>query len=211
MRTPYGRSFVDPLKVTNNLRAQRIPVGSEYRGEVDETQWLNDDEQRLWRAWLRVHARLVARLDAELQTDHGLSSADYEVLVNLSEAPERSLRMAELAERLRLSPSGLTRRLDGLVRDGLVERRKCPSDGRGSLAVLTDAGFARLVGAAPTHVAGVRRYFVDPLSAAEQRELMGSLNAIEALLAPSQGPAWPSCPGEPVVSGPPAGRPDLDR
>jgi DNA-binding MarR family transcriptional regulator len=177
---------------------------------VDETRWLNADEQRLWRAWLRVHTRLVVRLDAELQAGHGLSSADYEVLVNLSEAPERSLRMADLAERLRLSPSGLTRRLDGLVRDGMVERRKCPSDGRGSLALLTDAGMARLVGAAPTHVAGVRRYFLDPLSAAQQRELSGSLDAIEALLAPSQGPAWPSFPGESAVSSP-AGRPDLGR
>jgi hypothetical protein len=86
-----------------------------------------------------------------------------------------------------------------------VERRKCLSDGRGSLAMLTDAGMARLVGAAPTHVAGVRRYFLDPLSAPQRRELMGSLDAIEALLAPSQGPAWPTdppCPGESVISAP---------
>jgi DNA-binding MarR family transcriptional regulator len=161
---------------------------------VDETRWLDDDEQRLWRAWLRVHTRLVVRLDAELQAAHGLTFSDYEVLVNLSEAPERSVRMAELAERLRLSPSGLTRRLDGLVHEGMVVRRKCPSDGRGSLATLTEAGMARLQEAAPTHVAGVRRYFVDPLNGAQRQELLGALEVIEGELAGDDGLSCPPCP-----------------
>jgi DNA-binding MarR family transcriptional regulator len=173
---------------------------------VDETRWLEAGEQRLWRAWLRAHTRLVVRLDAELQAAHGLTFSDYEVLVNLSEAPDRSVRMAELAERLRLSPSGLTRRLDGLVREGMVVRRKCPSDRRGSLATLTEAGLARLEEAAPTHVAGVRRYFVDPLSAAEQEELMGSLEVIERELAKDEGLSCPPCPDEPIVTGPPSPR-----
>ncbi len=95
-----------------------FPEWTSYPEAVDQTRWLDADEQHLWRAWIRAHTRMVARLDAELQAAHGLSFADYEVLVNLSEAPERSLRMAELAERLRLSPSGLTRRLDGLVGEG---------------------------------------------------------------------------------------------
>jgi DNA-binding MarR family transcriptional regulator len=132
------------------------------------------------------------------------------VLVNLSEAPERSLRMAELAERLRLSPSGLTRRLDGLVRDGMVERRKCPSDGRGSLARLTDDGMAWLEAAAPTHVAGVRRYFVDPLDGAQRQALAESLAVIEAALAPRLGEpqeVCPPCPDDAVVSARRAGRP----
>jgi DNA-binding MarR family transcriptional regulator len=172
---------------------------SEYREKVDETRWLEAGEQRLWRAWLGVHTRLVARLDADLQAAHRLSFSDYEVLVNLSEAPERSVRMADLAERLRLSPSGLTRRLDGLVREAMVQRRKCPSDGRGSLAVLTEAGLARLEEAAPTHVAGVRRYFIDTLGAREKQELTGSLEVIEGELARGEGPSGPPCPASPVV------------
>ncbi|HEY2303319.1 MAG TPA: MarR family transcriptional regulator [Acidimicrobiales bacterium] len=180
---------------------------------MDQTRWLDADEQHLWRAWIRAHTRMVARLDAELQAAHGLSFADYEVLVNLSEAPERSLRMAELAERLRLSPSGLTRRLDGLVGEGLVERRKCPSDGRGSLARLTDAGFTCLEAAAPTHVAGVRRYFVDPLDPAQQVHLAESLQAIEASLAqpPDNLAECPPCPDEAALSSPRAAHPRSGR
>ena len=87
---------------------------------------------------------MLAALDGELQAEHGLSLGEYEVLVHLSEAPEHSLRMTDLAGRLRLSPSGITRRIDGLVRAGLVERRQCPSDRRGSNAVLTDEGLRRL-------------------------------------------------------------------
>ena len=181
---------------------------------MDQTRWLDADEQHLWRAWIRAHTRMVARLDAELQAAHGLSFADYEVLVNLSEAPERSLRMAELAERLRLSPSGLTRRLDGLVGEGLVERRKCPSDGRGSLARLTDAGFACLEAAAPTHVAGVRRYFVDPLDPAQQVHLAESLQAIEDRLAQppdNLAAACPPCPDPAALSSPRAAHPRSGR
>ena len=126
--------------------------------EVSDGRWLDPEEQRVWRAFLRVQSRLNAQLDAELVAGNGLNLGDYEVLVHLSEAPGRSLRMAELASRLLLSPSGLTRRIDGLVRDGLVARQACPSDGRGSFAVLTDAGFERLSVAAVTHVEGVRRY-----------------------------------------------------
>jgi DNA-binding MarR family transcriptional regulator len=178
---------------------------------VDETRWLDADEQQLWRAWIRAHGRLVTRLDAELQAAHGLSFADYEVLVNLSEEPERSMRMAELAERLRLSPSGLTRRLDGLVRDGMVERRKCPSDGRGSLARLTDDGMARLEAAAPTHVAGVRRYFVDPLNRAQRLALAESLDVIEGKLAALQGLEGQDCPPDGrLVSSRRAGHPRQD-
>jgi DNA-binding MarR family transcriptional regulator len=176
---------------------------------VDQTRWLDAGEQQLWRAWIRAHTRLVTRLDYELQAAHGVSVADYEVLVNLSEAPERSLRMAELADRLRLSPSGLTRRLDGLVRDGMVERRKCPSDGRGSLARLTDQGLGCLEAAAPTHVAGVRRYFVDPLSKAQQAELAESLGVIEAELG-RPAPDGSPCPEEPF-SVPTAAAPPPDQ
>src|SRR5215210_6997234 len=107
---------------------------------------------------------LLATLDNELQSEHGLSLGDYEVLVFLSESPDRSLRMSDLAGRLHLSPSGITRRIDGLVRAGFVERRQCPTDRRGSNAVLTDDGLQALQRAAPTHVRGVRQHFVERLT-----------------------------------------------
>ena len=101
--------------------------------------WLTDPEMRAWRGLVQATTGLLAILDNELQAAHGLSLGDYEVLVHLSEAPDRSLRMSELAGRLHLSPSGITRRIDGLVRSGLVERRQCPSDRRGSNAFITAA------------------------------------------------------------------------
>lgn len=141
-------------------------------------QWLDADQQEAWRTLLSVHGRLLARLDAELQASDAISLPDYEVLVHLSEAPGQQLRMAELADRLLLSPSGLTRRLDGMVREGLVERRACPSDRRGSLAVLTRTGLTKLEDAAPTHVEGVRRYLIDRL---ERDELLDLAAAFESI------------------------------
>jgi DNA-binding MarR family transcriptional regulator len=153
---------------------------------VGAVAWLGDDEQLAWRTLINVHGHLMARLDAELQAAHHLGLADYEVLVHLSEAPERSLRMSELAERLLLSPSGLTRRLDGLVREGLVERQAYLSDRRGSLAVLTPAGLARLEEAAPTHVAGVRTYVVGSLGRDRLLQLAEILGQIEGALQDDQ-------------------------
>src|SRR5271165_2426942 len=126
--------------------------------------WLDELEMHAWRSLLRAHARLMGQLDAELQASQGISVADYGVLVQLSEEEGGCLRMSELAHRLLLSPSGLTRRLEGLVRAGLVERRQCPTDRRGSFAELTPAGLARLEAVAPDHVEQVRRHFVDRLS-----------------------------------------------
>jgi DNA-binding MarR family transcriptional regulator len=134
---------------------------------VDPVLWLTDEEQQVWRRLLVVECRLRERLDQELRTSHGLSLNDYEVLVHLSEAAGGSLRMSDLADRLLISRSGLTRRVDGLVRDGWVIRRACPKDGRGSLAELTPAGLELLRAAAPTHVAGVRRYLIDALDSLE--------------------------------------------
>jgi DNA-binding MarR family transcriptional regulator len=128
------------------------------------TQWLSSSEQDVWRRLLSVQCRLRERLDHDLRSECGLSLAEYDVLVQLSEAPGRALRMSELADRLLLSKSGLTRRVDGLVRGGLVIRRPCDDDGRGALAELTPAGWAHLERAAPVHVAGVRRYLFDPIS-----------------------------------------------
>jgi DNA-binding MarR family transcriptional regulator len=163
-------------------------------------QWLDADQQEAWRTFLSVHSRLLARLDAELQADHAISLPDYEVLVHLSEATGQQLRMAELADRLLLSPSGLTRRLDGLVRDGLVERRACPSDRRGSLAFLTQGGRETLEKAAPTHVEGVRRYVIDRLERDELLDLTAALEAIGEALDANERPG-PIGRARPVVGG----------
>ena len=137
--------------------------------------WLSEPEMRSWRALIEVTTGVLATLDTELRAEHGLSLGEYEVLVHLSEEPDHSLRMTDLAGRLRLSPSGITRRIDGLVRAGLVERRQCPSDRRGSNAVLTPEGLGRLDAAAPTHVRGVRVHFVDQLTERQLANLEAAL------------------------------------
>ena len=128
-------------------------------------------EFEAWVGFLRVHARLVRELDAELERSHGLTLAEYDVLVQLDNAPERRLRMADLADAVVLTRSGLTRLVDRLQRRGLVERARCPSDARGMNAQLTDAGAAMLREAAGAHREGVRRRFLDELHASELASL----------------------------------------
>ena len=142
-------------------------------------RWLTDPEMRAWRALIQTTTGLLATLDNELQAAHGLSLGDYEVLVHLADAPDRSLRMSDLAGRLHLSPSGMTRRIDGLARAGLVERRQCPTDRRGSNAVITDAGIQALRNAAPTHVRGVREHFVSRLTEQQLANLASALSSVE--------------------------------
>ncbi|HTD49478.1 MAG TPA: MarR family transcriptional regulator [Acidimicrobiia bacterium] len=148
------------------------------RGTKSAVNWLTEPEMRCWRALITVTTGLLGALDGELQSEHGLSLGEYEVLVHLSEEPDHSLRMTDLAGRLHLSPSGITRRIDGLERAGLVERRQCPSDRRGSNAVLTAQGLRRLAAAAPTHVRGVRAHFIDQLSDAEIANLASALSGV---------------------------------
>ena len=108
-----------------------------------------------WRTFLQAHAVLTRRLGASLEAEQGLGLGEYDVLLQLREAPEHALRMSELAERVLLSRSGLSRLVDRMARDGLVDRQRCPGDARGTLAVLTPAGRARLRRAATTHLPGV--------------------------------------------------------
>src|SRR5258708_4477614 len=145
----------------------------------DDVRWLTEPEMEAWRGLVRSTTGLLATLDNELQAEHGMTLGDYEVLAHLSEARDRAIRMRALALRLRLSPSGITRRIDGLVKNGLVERRKCPSDRRGSNAVLTPLGLKTLETAAPTHVRGVREHFIDRLSPSEITQLASALSAID--------------------------------
>ncbi len=121
-------------------------------------------ELAAWRGLLRAHAALVKLLDSELEAAHDLSLSSYEVLLNLE---HEQLRMCELAARVLLSPSGLTRLIDRLELGGLVERRSCEDDARGAYAVLTDAGGRKLAAARETHLAGVREHFLARFSDAD--------------------------------------------
>jgi len=128
--------------------------------EKTETPWLDEQQQQAWRNLLGGVTVLMDRLDRDLRTNHGLSMAEYEILVRLSEAPERSIRMAELADMISHSRSRVTHTITRLERDGIVVRGQCSDDGRGVSAVLTDHGFGVLEAAAHTHVQGVHDYLV---------------------------------------------------
>ncbi len=134
-------------------------------------QALGPGEMRAWRAFLEAHAVVTRRLEAELAAQADLPLAHYDVLVQLACAPSGRLRMHELAERVLLSRSGVTRLVDRLEVEGLVRRATCTSDARGAFAALTDAGLARLRGATPVHLDGVRRHFADLLRPAELDQL----------------------------------------
>ena len=139
---------------------------------------LDAAEMSAWHALIRAHSRVVRRLEAELEAEHGLSLPAYEVLAHLSEAPERRLRMTELATHAVLTPSGLTRLVDKLAREGLVERQRCGADARVVYAVLTPLGMARLVAAYPTHVRGVREHYLDWLSGAQKDAISDALGGL---------------------------------
>jgi DNA-binding MarR family transcriptional regulator len=138
-----------------------------------QAPWLNPSEMRAWRNFINSLGPLMEAFERDL-TPHGLTFGDYEVLVYLSEADDRRMRMCDLAEKLRLSPSGLTRRLDGLVRNQLVERHTSPDDRRVMHAHLTDVGSDKLVQTAPEHVVSVRRHLLDLLDS-DQIEHMGDI------------------------------------
>ncbi|MFG2184579.1 MarR family winged helix-turn-helix transcriptional regulator [Nocardia iowensis] len=129
-----------------------------------EPRWLTPAQQRAWRAYMDGHQRLMTELNRQLQRDSDLSVAEYRILVLLSEAPGRALRMSELADGVLSSRSRLTHQIRRLEAEGIVRRNTCLEDGRGVLAELTDEGMRRLEAAAPGHVEAVRRNFVDLLS-----------------------------------------------
>ena len=126
-------------------------------------QPLQPPEMAAWHALVRGFATVARSLEGELEAEHGLSLAGYDVLAHLSAAPGRRIRMTDLADCALLSRSGLTRLVDRLGRAGLVVRERCEADGRVVYAVLTDAGCRRLQQAYPTHLRGVRRHLVDLL------------------------------------------------
>lgn len=125
--------------------------------------WLTEDEQRSWRAWITATLLLQDRLGRDLIDEHGLSSADYEILVQLSEHPDRRIRMSDLAERTLSSRSRLSHQITRMENAGLVIREQCDNDRRGTFAVLTEHGWDAIVAAAPDHVTGVRTHLIDAL------------------------------------------------
>ncbi len=142
------------------------------------TSKLSEQELRAWQALLHAHYDVTRKLDAELREEHGLSLGDYDVLLRLVNAPERCLRMSELAARVMLPPSTLTRRLDRLVAEGLVARQSFEGDSRVLLACLTKAGRRALRRAAPTHLQGIREHYTGRLSKSQLREVASGLEAI---------------------------------
>ena len=147
-------------------------------------------ELAAWRGLLRVHALMIRELSAELERTHGMPLSSYEVLLVLSNADDDRMRMAELAESVLLSPSGITRLVDRLVADGLVEKARCVADRRGWYAVLTPAGRERLDDARVTHLAGVRARFHERVTPEEQAVLA---TVWERLLHGAEDDAAPAC------------------
>jgi len=132
---------------------------------MSETRWLDREEQRTWRTFMLAVHLLFEEFDRELQRGASMPTSHYEILVRLSEAPGRSLRMSELATQSQSSRSRLSHTVARLEAAGWVRREACPSDRRGAFAVLTEAGFAALDAAAPIHVEGVRAHLFDQLDA----------------------------------------------
>jgi DNA-binding MarR family transcriptional regulator len=131
-----------------------------------------------WRSYLQSHASIVRVLDAELVAEHGMTTRDYEVLLYLAQAPDRRLPMSALAESTMLTRSGITRLIDGLVDCALIERVSCPNDARVSYAQLTDAGYDKLRDAGRTHIASIRRLFLEHFNAEEIDQLASLLSRL---------------------------------
>lgn len=159
----------------------RRASGSESSGEGP--RWLDAEEERAWRSYAEASVALLDALDHELQVRHGLALRDYEVLVRLSEAEGRRMRMADLAALIQDSSSCLSHRIDRLVRGGLIVRAPDPLDRRGRLARLTPKGLRALERASVDHLADVGRLFVDLLSADELRRTSRMFGRIAEALA----------------------------
>ncbi|MEU7896563.1 MarR family transcriptional regulator [Nonomuraea sp. NPDC049152] len=143
---------------------------------------ISPEESTVWRMMQRAQVRITRRLESELLAAHDLALASYDVLLQLSEATEWRLRMNDLADRVLLSRSGLTRLIDRLQRDGLVQREACADDARGLFAVLTETGAVRLAEATPTYLRGIRAEFLDVLEPEELAQCTAMLTKI--LVAP---------------------------
>lgn len=152
-------------------------------------RWLNTEEKRAWNAFRSAHALLYQRMDQQLKRDADLSHLQYEILARLSGAPDRELRMTELACAVQNSKSGLTYQIGQLEQAGLVRRRTCCNDVRAVYACLTDEGMAVLERTAPGHVALVRELFIDVLTPDQLRALADGLDEVNRRMAATDPPA----------------------
>jgi DNA-binding MarR family transcriptional regulator len=170
--------------------ASPAPAGP---GPVPGTVAPDDPRLRAWVAFLRAHAAVTRRLEAELHAARRLSLADYDALVQLAVADDRRLRMSELADRVVLSRSGVSRLVDRLECDGLVARRACPTDARGSWAELTPRGLEELRLAAPVHLRGVDVHFLARMADEDREALVRALEAVVRGLQEPAAQAVPAC------------------
>ena len=167
------RSASSPVITTVDPPPQVVPVGC-----TDEVLWLDDVEMQAWLRVLRLVMLLPGSLDRQLRRDAGLTHVSYMIMATLSDAPEQSMRMSELARRTDTSQSRLSHAVSVLEQRGWVARRPCAQDGRGLVASLTTEGRQVLQSVAPGHVAQVRASVLDPLSAAETEQLTRLLDKI---------------------------------
>jgi DNA-binding MarR family transcriptional regulator len=144
-------------------------------------KWLTPSEESAWRKYIVASRRLYEALDEDLAS-HGLSLSDYEILVHLSDAKDRSLRMSDLADKTILSRSRLSHRIKYMEGKGWVERQKCDSDKRGTWAVMTTKGWNAIVKAAPDHVESIRNRFIDQISKADQANIASAFEKVEKTL-----------------------------
>ncbi|EID56396.1 MarR family winged helix-turn-helix transcriptional regulator [Saccharomonospora xinjiangensis] len=156
------------------------------------TRWLDDHEQRAWRGYLAMHAKLTARLSRQLQTESGLSLSDFEVLVQLTDQPEPRMRIGRLAVALQWEKSRLSHHLARMQKRGLVCREDCPSDARGSFVVLTDRGREAIERAAPGHVATVRDLVFDQLTPEQVSALASIAESVQRRLDASEYDTQPT-------------------
>ncbi|MHA6625264.1 MarR family winged helix-turn-helix transcriptional regulator [Pseudonocardia sichuanensis] len=157
---------------------------------MSDTRWLDDDEQHTWRSFLTANRLFFDGIERQLQQDSGLPHAYYEILVRLSEAPDRELRMSDLASTSLSSRSRISHAVARLEESGWVRRRPCADDRRGAIAELTDEGLARLQAVAPAHVEAVRRGLFDALSAEQVAALRDISDTLVSHL--SDVPVWPA-------------------
>ena len=152
----------------------------------EEPHWLDEEEQQAWLAMVSMYIRLPSALDAQLQRDAGISHFEYQVLAGLSMAPEHALRMSDLAEFAEGSLSRLSHTTSRLQKKGWIKRKPDPEDGRYTLAILTDAGWEKVVATAPGHVAEVRRVFVEALTKAQRTQLREIARRINTAIGPGK-------------------------
>jgi DNA-binding MarR family transcriptional regulator len=185
--TTVHRGGDRPTAVTPQVDASRADM-------APQDALLADDPRLLaWVAFLQAHAVVTRRLEAELQAERGLSLAAYDALVQLAISEGRRLRMSELADRVVLSRSGVSRLVDRLEADGFVARRACPTDARGAWAELTSAGLDELRLAAPVHLQGVDTHFLSPIAGEDREGLVRALETVVRRLREPGAQLPPTC------------------